>query len=315
MLKKLAPFLLFLGCLLVANLQTSPVSALEAGDVVIQLEPAEQDIALNPGKTFSGIFKVQNVGRLGFDFTLSTRPFQVLNDEYEPDFSTENNYTLLKNWISFPEESYHLEPGAEVEVSYLVDVPLDVPAGGQYAAIVVETRDTIDESSFFHTIGQVATILYGEVAGESRHVGELTDHHLPKILFGQPLSASMTVKNSGNTDFRVTHQLSVYDFFTGNEAFSAETVDADGKKLGTATPRVMPGNERSNILTWTGAPKLGVFKVVQTVSFLDQNYTFEQIVVLCPIWLVGGVVFLIILMIVWLILRARSRKRGRPQAF
>ena len=125
----------------------------------------------------------------------------------------------------------------------------------------------------------------------------------------------MTVKNSGNTDFRVTHQLSVYDFFTGNEAFSAETVDADGKKLGTATPRVMPGNERSNILTWTGAPKLGVFKVVQTVSFLDQNYTFEQIVVLCPIWLVGGVVFLIILMIVWLILRARSRKRGRPQAF
>lgn len=315
MLKKLILIFSFLGCLFMANLWVSPVSALEMGDIVVQVEPAEQDLELVPNETFSGSFKVQNVGRLGFDFTLSTRPFQVLNDDYDPDFSTENNYTLLKNWIHFAEESYHLEPGAEVEVIYEVAVPSDVPAGGQYAAIIVETRDSIDESSFFHTIGQVATILYGEVAGDSRNVGELTAHYLPKVLFGQPLSASVTVKNSGNTDFRVTHQLAIYDFFTGNEAFSAESVDTEGRKLGTANPRIMPGNERTNILTWAGAPQLGVFKAVQTVSFLDQNYTFEQIVFLCPIWLVGGVVFLVALMLVWLILRARSRKRNRPQAF
>lgn len=316
MLKKLTSFLLLLGCVFAASLSTSPVSALEPGDVVVQVEPAEQNLELVPGETFSSSFKVKNIGRLAFSFTLSTKPFQILNDNYEPDFSTENNYTLLKNWISFEDQDYHLEPDAEVEVFYHVDVPFDVPAGGQYAAIVVETRDSIDQNSLFHTISQVATILYGEVAGESRHEGSLTSHDLPKVLFGKPISASVTIANSGNTDFHISHQLALYNFFTGNQVFgSTPTDDETNEKSGTANSRVMPGNERTNILTWEGSPKLGVFKAVQTISFLDQSYTFEQIIFLCPIWLVGGVVFLVILMLVWLILRARSRKRSRPQAF
>lgn len=315
MLKKVTLVFSCVICFLLATFVfISPVSALEAGDVVIRVEPAEQDISLTPGETSTGIIKVQNIGRLDFDFTVMVRPFQILNDDYDPDFDTDNNYTRLQNWISFEQTDYHLAPGAEAEVKYTVDVPTDAPGGGQYAAIIAQTRSSIDESSMMHTISQVASILYAQVDGDTRFEGSLTNHHLPSnILFGTAPSIVATVKNTGNADFRVTHRLSVYNFFTGKEVFSADATDESGNLIGTATPRIMPGTERSNIITWQHAPQIGVFRVVQDISFLDEQHNFEQIVILCPFWLVGGIIFMIFLMILWLILRLRSRRHSQPQ--
>lgn len=296
-------------------LPTSSASALEAGDIVMQIDPAEYEIELLPGTENIYSIKIQNIGRLGFGVKLFARPYQALNESYDPDFYTENSYTRIQNWITFSETEFYLEPGTDKEVSFTIKVPEDVPGGGQYAAITAETRDSVDPNATIGVISQLASLIYAHVAGEEHIGGVLMSHSLPSFILGSPFSSVATVKNDGNVDFRATQTLKVYDFFTSKEVFSPDYTTEDGKTPGRANPVVLPETSRASRLTWEGAPQLGVFRAVQTISFLDQNYTFEQVVFICPIWLAGVVLFMVALMIFWIILRIRHRKRNRPQAF
>lgn len=315
MLKKTVTIILsILLCAMTFSLgQISPVSALEAGDIVIQVKPADQEISLLPGQILDGKITVQNIGRLPFNFTVSTRPYQVLNENYDPDFSTENSYTRLHNWITFPETNFSIEPGAEQVVNFRIAVPDDIPGGGQYAAIIVETRDSMADDASVRIVSQLASLIYAHVSGEEHIGGVLMSHNLPSFLLGSPFTASALVKNDGNVDFRAIQTLTIYDFFTNREVLNEDSISDEGIHLGRTTPMVLPETQRSISLTWDGAPQLGVFRAVQTISFLDQSYTYEQVVVICPIWLAGIAVFLVALMVIWLILRLRSRKRNRPQ--
>lgn len=290
-----------------------PASALEVGDIVLEVRPVEQELDLEPGANYSSSVTIKNGGRLPFTVNLSVLPYQALNENYDPDFSTENSYTNLKNWITFPRDSIHLEPGEEVEAEFHISVPKNIPGGGQYAAIIVQTRDTINEEATFRTIGQIASLLYAHVEGEE-HIGAvMMGHKLPGFLLSSPFSSSVTVKNDGNIDFRVSHSLTVYDFFTNKEVFTPEYKDADGKTPGRSTPIILPDTTRTNTLTWEGAPQLGVFRAVQHISFLDQEYTFERLVVVCPIWLALGTAFIVFLIILWIVLVIRGRRGRRLQ--
>jgi len=315
MLKKILKFISIFS--LVAAISSAsyavlPASALEAGDVVVRIKPAEQSFDLLPGESYIGTINVENTGRLGFNFTVFARPYQAKNEDYDPDFTTVTDYTKLQNWITFDRTEYYIEPGQSVEVAFNIDVPENVPGGGQYAAIMVEVRDGMDPNASVRVISQLASLLYGHVQGEE-HVGGVTvAHSLPGFLLGSPFSASMTVKDDGNTDFRVTHTLTVRDFFTNREVFSPEAVLDDGTRPGYASVFVLPGTSRRNVLTWEGAPQLGIFKAVQTISYLDHEESHERLVIICPIWLAGIVIFFIVLMILWIVLRIRKRKQNRP---
>lgn len=315
MLKKILKFISifsFVVTLSSAGHAILPASALEAGDIVVQIKPAEQTFDLVPGQSYLGSIMVENTGRLPFNFTVSAKPYQVKNEDYDPDFSTVTDYTKLQNWITFNQNEYHIEPGQSLEVIFEINVPEDVPGGGQYAAIIIETRDSVDPEAHVRIISQLAAILYGHVQGEEHVGGVIVAHSLPRFLLGSPFSASVTVKDDGNTDFRVTHTLTVRDFFTNREVFSPEAVIEDGSRPGYASVFVLPGTSRRNILTWSGAPQLGVFKAVQTVSYLDKTETYEQLVIICPIWLAGLVVFFVVLMIIWIVMRIRKRRHNRP---
>lgn len=291
----------------------SDVSALEPGDIVMQIKPAEQEIELAPGTVLNNTITVQNVGRLGFTVKMSVQPYQVTNENYDPDFYTENSYTLLKNWITFSEPEFYLEPGAEKTVEYTVKVPANIPGGGQYAAIIAETRDGIDQDAAFRVVSQLACLVFAHVAGEEHIGGVLMSHSLPSFILGSSFSSSATIKNDGNVDFRATQTLTIYDFFRNTVVFSPDYVAENGKTPGRAMPIILPETSRSSRLTWEGAPQLGVFRAVQTISFLDESYTFEQIVFVCPIWLAGIFIFIIALMFFWLILRIRYRKKQKKQ--
>ena len=290
-----------------------PVSAYEAGDIVFQITPADQDIELEAGESCLSSIRVKNVGRLPITVNVSVRPYQVLDEDYNADFVTENDYTKLSNWIILESPSYSLEPGDEEEIVFLITVPDDVPGGGQYAAILVETRDSIDDDATVKVIGQIASLIHAHVAGEEHVGGVIMAQSLPRFLLGSPFTSKVTVKNDGNVDFRLRHSLTIYDYFTHREVFTPESLDANGNLIGTVKPAILPATRRTSTLTWSGAPQLGVFPAVQTVSFLDEEYTYEQVVILCPIWLAGAAALLVALMVLWLIVRLYHRKRSRPQ--
>ncbi len=288
-------------------------NAIEPGDIVIQVNPADQEVELTPGESTDSQVKVTNLGRLPFSFTPLAKPYQVLNDSYDPDFATENSYTKLHSWLTFEQSEYHLEPGAEVIVNFHIEVPEDAPAGGQYAAVILETRDSMDVAATFQTINQIASLLYAHVAGETHEMGLLMTHSIPFLRLSSPIITTTNIKNDGNIDFRASHTMTIWNFFTGEEIINGETVANDGTTPGSSNPPILPATSRFNQLSWDGTPALGLFRVRQTISFLDEDYTFEQLVFVCPFWLVLLLLFFIFLLIFWIILSVRSRKKQRPQ--
>lgn len=292
--------------------------ALAPGDIVMRVDPAEQEISLQPGTIFSGQFSLQNAGRQSFTATLSTLPYQVLGEDYQPDFSTANSYTEITNWITFAETELTLAPGTTKTVKYTVTVPTDVPAGGQYAAILVETSDANSDPDAIRTVGQIAVLVYADIAGDTRISGELLDQTLPSLSLGQPPSAAATLRNDGNIDFRVTETLTAYDFFTGRpvlgaaSASSTSSADASSADATSATATksfiVLPGTTRRTYLTWDNPPAIGLFRAQFTVAFLDQSHTIERVILIFPLWLLILLLVFFTLLIIWLLLRRRKNQ-------
>lgn len=355
MFKKLS-YLLTLPALVLGLFTTTPVAALEAGDLVMSISPSEQVIELTPGEHYEGSVTVTNVGRLAFNFTLEAAPYHVNDDSYDPDFSTDNSYTNLKNWLRFPKSIYRLEPGQSANAEFTVDVPEDAPSGGQYAAIMIqnslaktpsgsqnptasenqnpasseapsettsddvqtsddEADDTPPDAPLDIKV-RAAAVLYGHVeGGELREAAELTNHDLPSLTLGNTFSAAATIKNSGNVDFYARQTLSIRNFFTNNEILQPSEA-GDGVPF-TETLIVLPGTTRTSLLRWnladTSTFPIGLYRVSQTIVFLDQTHTFEHLLFVCPLWLALLLVFIVALGVIWLILGLLKRRKTHRQ--
>lgn len=291
-----------------------PASAIEPGDIVMSLKPSEQDLELTPGEVYRGSVTVSNVGRLPFDVHASVSPYYVSNNDYDPDFNTESSYTKLHNWIKLDRETYHIEPNGSTNVSFTIDVPGDVSGGGQYAAIMLTSDANENAGGAMKVTSQLAAIIYGHIeGGQMKAEGELIGHSLPNFLFNSNFNVSQTVKNSGNVDFKVVQKLTITNFFTNQEVIGPDSVGDDGQYLGYSVATVLPGTSRTGILTWREAPKLGLFRVTQEVSFLDQEYTFSKLVLICPIWLIVVILAIIIALIVLLIFKIKRGRHPKPE--
>lgn len=289
--------------------------ALNPGDIVMSLNPSEVELELAPGKTFESSVGVSNVGRLPFDVRASVSPYYVNPDDYTPNFSADASYTKLHNWVTVEKDTYHLEPGETATVNFTVKVPDNVAGGGQYAAIMLLSDSGIEEEGAVKVQGQLAAIIYGHVnGGETIKSGELISHLLPSFMFNDSISVSQTVTNSGNVDFRVKQTMTITDFFTNQDVVTPDSVSSDGQMIGYNVATVLPDTSRTGVLTWTDAPKLGLFNVTQEISFLDQAFTFSQIVLICPIWLVALALVAVLALIIRVIYVVKSRRQSPRRA-
>lgn len=283
-------------------------------NIVMSLRPSEQDIDLKPGQHFEGSVVVYNVGKVPFSFKASAAPYQVKNNDYEQDFTSTSESTRLANWIKFPVTDFTVKPNQSAEVKFVIDVPEDMPGGGQYAAIIIRTDEAKQQSGGVDVIGQIAALLYAHIEGdELRANGFVQNYQFPSLMFGDEFKISSVIENTGNVDFRVTETLSVKDFFTNREAITPDSVNEAGYPIGTTTATVLPGTARTFKMTWKEAPQLGLFRVKHTISYLDQNQETEKIVIICPLWLIVFGLIIIALMVIWLITALIGYRKEKPQ--
>ncbi|MBR5408896.1 hypothetical protein IK112_03080 [Candidatus Saccharibacteria bacterium] len=308
MAKKLKYFLAVLLAALTFGgytlLNTSNVHAEGQDPILIQISPVKQRVSLAPGSSYSGTFKVQNVGLLPFEYSVYATPFSVTNDNYDPDYDNVTNYSNIYKWITFDKktESGTLQPGTSVDVVYTVNVPKDAPAGGQYAALMAQTESGNESTATIATVRRVGMILYAAIPGETRESGEIVKNTVNSFYFQPPVSVSTLVKNTGNVEQTATVTVNMWPLFSKETAFSNAEHPT---KLD-----VMPETSRFNAIPWEGAPSLGIFYVEQTVEFAGQTSTVGKLVLICPLWLIFIVFAIIFFAIFWLISRARDRKRA-----
>lgn len=297
-------FLAFSGGILIASalFANAPARAADVPAYRLQVSPTQNDLGeIEPGETYTGELKVQNTGSEGFDFKVEVAPYTVQSDQYDPDFTTVNEYTEIADWIKLSTEDGHVDPDGQTEVSYTIDVPKDAPGKAQSAALLVSlvTEGASDKTSI-QTVQQAAYLIFANIAGETRKTAEITENRVPSFLFQPPLIASSKVKNTGNIYTVAEYTLEVKSFFGGKDVFT--TPEEDRKEI------IFPGTERYNEVSWEGAPQIGLFKVKQTVKIFDEVSEVEKVVFLCPLWFLILIIAIIGVIIFWIVSRILKRK-------
>ena len=305
-LKRLGKVLSLLALVLgVSAIMSTSVMADERPDYRLQVSPSKLELDLAPGKTVEKSFQVQNTGNKEFGFTIEASVYSVADENYDPDYNATSTYTDLAKWVTFSQTEGTVGPNETVKIDVRVDVPKDIPAGGQYAAIMVTmVRDDEEDGGqgvSIGTIQRIGLVMYSTVeGGNTRREGKIIDNKVASFRFNPPITATSTVENTGNVHATATYILQVYPLFSSEEVYSNEENPETGI--------ILPETKRYNEVSWPDAPHLGIFKVKQTVKFLNEEKVTEKLVFLCPIWFLFIILLLIFAIVFWIVSRVRGRR-------
>ena len=230
-------------------------------------------------------------------------------DDYgNVNYIDKSTYNMMVDWIEIENTTGSVEPNGVVTIPFTINVPEDAPAGGQYASIIV--RDTTppgyeDEGVAVDSVMQILSILYAEVAGETRDEGEVSLNAMPSFLLNGPITAESMVRNNGNVHTVAEYTLQVWPLFSNEEICTNEEEPE--------TSLVMPETERYHTQS-CDLPSIGIFRAKQKVKIFDQISEVEKMVIICPLWLLFLIAFVIIALIIWIVMKVRGRKRDSKKS-
>lgn len=310
-MKKISMRLLVVVCVFFAYNLLANVNVFASGRA-IAISPTNERIVLIPGETFRGGFNVVNPNDAESDlhFLVSVGSYNVYEgsgskDDYgEVDLINSTSWNQIMNWTTIVNETGVVVPNGEATVEFTINVPEDAPAGGQYMTLLVrenpEYAEVDDNTLGVKETMQMAFVVFAEVAGNTRQVGEVLENSFPTFLLNNHLEAISMVKNDGNIHADASYVLQVWPLFDDEEICTNE--EDSGRAF------VLPDTEKYHIES-CDLPPVGIFRAKQTVEIFGEVSTLEKTIIVCPLWLMFVVIFAIIAIIICFIMRAKSRKR------
>ena len=272
--------------------------------------PMSQRFSLKPGETYEGSITVVNPVDATEDFAYkaSIVPYGVSGEDYQADLVTDSDHTMVAKWIKLEEPTGKVKPNESKKINFTITVPENAPAGGQYAAITVTSdNDAKDgDGDTVQNVFEIASIIYGTVAGETKHEGKVEENNVPGFVVNPPVKLTAKLTNSGNVHADATFVITVSDFFTGHVILPTEENDGEYNEI------IMPDTTRVVEREINNLPALGVVKVNQTIYYNGEMSTVEKNVIICPIWfmiLVAVTLCAIIGVIVHIVKKHRKNKK------
>lgn len=276
-------------------------------DGAISISPLTQRLILNPGDTYRGSFKVVNQAGNDEDlrYHVTVEPFFV-DENYEIYYDDNGDYNQIVDWITLYDTDGTLSPNSSEEIHFAINVPDDAPAGGQYAAIKAtsvndDQANGDGDGAMINVQYGVAYTIFADIAGTTERGGEIIDASVPSFLLSGKLSGSSSVKNTGNVHGTATYTLQVWPLFSSEEAY---TNAEDPEKM-----NIMPERTFYNETTWEDTPMFGIFNVVYTVEFEGVTTEVSKMIIVCPLWLLFIIIFAIVAIIIYFVMRSKSRKK------
>ena len=277
----------------------------------VMVSPMTQKVILVPGDSYEGSIKVSNPisAKQNLDYSVHIGSFSQHSDQNSVDdygavdTDARSGYNQMIDWIVLGKKTGSVEPNSTDVIPFTINVPTDAPAGGQYATILV--RDETDNSQdadgdvMIKSVAQIASIIYAEVTGKTRNEGVVLENNVPSFLMNNNLEATSMVRNDGNIHTDAEYILQVWPAFSDEEICTNEEDPA--KSL------VMPETERYHAESCS-LSVVGIYRVKQTVKIFGETSIVEKIVVVCPIWLLFIILFVIFLSISYLVVKIKNRK-------
>lgn len=273
------------------------------------ITPMGKDIQLKAGEKVTGTITVinQQDSKDPFSFKVSVAPYGVVGEGYDADLVTATEQTRLAKWVTIDTPSGTVAPNESKEVTYTINVPENAPAGGQYAAIVISSNNPSESPTTVDYVYEMASILYGEVEGETVHGGSVVSHSVPGFSTTPKISTTAQIENNGNVHEYARINLTVTNFFSGEEIANTEEQETQVAEV------IMPSTTRHFINSLNNLPSLGVVTVKETINYLGEDSVIEQRIVICPLWFLLLVAFTLVSIIAAVVLRVRRRRYMHPK--
>lgn len=267
------------------------------------LSPMKENTILNPGEIYESSFSIANPAANGKDFPyeITISPFYV-DENYNNIFTAEGGFNEMTDWITIDSPlTGTLKPNDTEEIHFTINVPDNAPAGGQYAAIIVQSALPVnsDNKSAILERTAIAHTIFAEVTGTTTRQGDILNINVPGFLSSGTISGESTIKNTGNVHGKATYTLKVTPLFSGEEVYSnaEEPVTHD----------ILPNRSYYNKLSWDNTPGIGIFNVVYTVDFEGKTNEISKMVIVCPIWLIVALIIIIAAIIGFIVMKFRKK--------
>lgn len=283
----------------VATFGHTSVHAEDGQAQAITLTPASTDVSIDPGNSASKSVDIINGGNDPFNVTLTSSPYHVTSDSYDPQFTQLPGTIDASEWVHLSQTTATVAGKKVITVPYTINVPKNTAPGGYYAVVFAETStDSTKTGVVSHN--KVGDILYITVNGPVKSGGNLTGNAIPAIHFAGSIAIGAKISNSGGTHFITKVTYSVTDF-KGTEVYKSST-----------ERYVLPQTEREITYNWTPQSPIGIYTVHRSATIAGKLKTLpdQKIFVMSPALLIV-VAFLIGLLIG--IPVERARRRRRPQ--
>ena len=296
-----------------ANAEENKENNEDVPAVWLQISPVSNYVTLKPGSKIDYAFSVSNIGSETFSYHVYSAPYTITDENYNVSFNSETNRTQIARWIKFLDENgnpadtlnFTINPGEKQNIRYRIDVPDDVPAGGQYATIFAESNKTEGDvaSSNIKTVSRLGLIVYGRTDGDTVESANIVGYDIPRFMTGGNITATSRIENAGNTDFEANYNLEVKSVF--------------GRQLYTKTSayNILPDTTRRSTMSWDDTPMMGFFQVHYSVSAIDGQVARDEthLVVIMPIFAIVLSIILLTLIIIWIIILVRKRRERKSR--
>lgn len=241
--------------------------------LILGITPTQKGFGkLEPGQTYTDSFKVRNRGEGGFSYKVEVAPYSISNENYDPSFEKNTQYTEMVNWISLDKTEGTVNRGEEEIINYTIKVPHDMHGGAQVATIIVSM--SAEDAGGLQTVQRLGYLVYGNVVGEIRETAVILENKIPSFSFTPPIIVTSLVENTGNVYTNAKYTLQVFPLFSDEEVYTNEE---NPEKV-----MIFPETKRLYKVSWEGAPQLGIFRVKQTIKIFDEVSVTEKLVFLCP---------------------------------
>ncbi len=301
----------------------------EAPRTSLTLTPVSRTLILKSESTYDGTLKVTNDGTADIKVEVHASPYSYVysseTDLYQLGFNQENSFTQISRWITIKDASgnyvenptFSIPKGETLEIEYKITTPSNIPAGGQYAVIFVQTMSS-SAGSGIQAEASAGMIVYGHsTEGETNVSAEIRDMKLSlggdtetttesnaETTKANTFKASAKVKNTGNVDFFAYGKLKVESIIGFGSYETSEDASA---------PSVIPESERVVEDEWTETPSFGIYKVMWTVTAGESTETIEQVFFLIPPMAIIIFIIVLTIIIVLIIMGLRKRKERRSR--
>ena len=270
--------------------------------------PMNQKVYLNRGEEYHGRIQVVNPieAKGEFSYQVEVAPYGVIGENYDASFTTESHWTKMVEWITIENDSGVLEPNETRYVDFTIKVPEDAMVGAQTAALVVRQKENEAKSSGMNVenVLEMASILYGQVAGIEEHEGSILGMEIPGFSTTGEAIISATFDNHGNVFEEAESKIRVKNLLDGQIILPTEYVSGEYSEI------VMPDTTRRVERRIDDLPLLGVVSIEHTVKYYGEEMTMEQVLVICPIWFMVMVAAVVSMIVATVILLVRKHRRN-----